>query len=49
MNFFESDSEALPSGFPLDVVENDQEFTVKANMAGFDPRETRDYLRQQHP
>jgi HSP20 family protein len=35
--FFESDSEALPSGFPLDVVENDQEFTVKANMAGFDP------------
>ncbi len=35
--FFGEDSEALPSGFPLDVVENDQEFLVKASMPGFDP------------
>jgi len=35
--FFEMDSEQLPSGFPLDVIENDQEFVVKASVAGFDP------------
>lgn len=36
-DFFEDDGEALPSGFPLDVVESDAEFTVKANLAGFAP------------
>jgi len=35
--FFEMDSEPLPSGFPLDVIENDQEYVVKASVAGFDP------------
>lgn len=35
--FFDLDSEQLPSGFPLDVIENDQEFVVKASVAGFDP------------
>ena len=35
--FFGEDSEPLPSGFPLDVIENDQEFQVRASMAGFDP------------
>ena len=35
--FFEIDSEQLPSGFPLDVFENDQEYVVKASVAGFDP------------
>ncbi len=35
--FFEIDSEQLPSGFPLDVLENDQEYVVKASVAGFDP------------
>jgi HSP20 family protein len=35
--FFEIDSEQLPSGFPLDVIENDQEYVVKASVAGFDP------------
>ena len=36
--FFDMDSEPLPSGFPLDVIENDKEYRVKANMAGFDPK-----------
>jgi HSP20 family protein len=35
--FFGEGSEPLPSGFPLDVIENDQEFLVRASMAGFDP------------
>ncbi len=35
--FFEIDSEQLPSGFPLDVIENGQEYVVKASVAGFDP------------
>ena len=35
--FFGEDTEPLPSGFPLDVIENDQEFQVRASMAGFDP------------
>lgn len=35
--YFEMDSEQLPSGFPLDVVENDKEYTIKASVAGFDP------------
>jgi len=35
--FFEIDSEQLPSSFPLDVLENDQEYVVKASVAGFDP------------
>ncbi|MEL7626932.1 MAG: Hsp20/alpha crystallin family protein [Anaerolineaceae bacterium] len=35
--FFDMDSEQLPSGFPLDVVETDKEYTVKADVAGFEP------------
>ena len=37
--FFDPDSEleAMPSGFPLDVVEKDQEYLVRANVAGFEP------------
>ncbi len=35
--FFEMESEPLPSGFPLDVIESDTEFVVKASVAGFDP------------
>ena len=35
--FFDIDTEQLPSGFPLDVIENDQEYIVKASVAGFDP------------
>lgn len=35
--FFELESEPLPSGFPLDVIESDTEFVVKASVAGFDP------------
>jgi len=35
--FFDLDTEQLPSGFPLDVIENDQEYIVKASVAGFDP------------
>jgi len=38
--FFDADSEAWstqPCGFPLDVVEKDDEFFVRANVAGFDP------------
>ncbi len=35
--FFDVDTESLPSGFPLDVIENDTEYTVKASVAGFDP------------
>lgn len=31
------ESEPLPSGFPLDVLENDTEYTIKASIAGFDP------------
>ncbi len=31
------ESEPLPSGFPLDVIENDSEYVVKASVAGFDP------------
>ncbi len=34
---FDLDSEPLPSGFPLDVLETDQEYTIKASVAGFDP------------
>ncbi len=34
---FDLESEQLPSGFPLDVLESDSEFTVKASVAGFDP------------
>ena len=34
---FEIDSEPLPSGFPLDVLETDQEYTIKASVAGFNP------------
>ena len=36
-HFFDMDTEQLPSGFPLDVIENDQEYIVKASIAGFDP------------
>ena len=35
--FFDLESEPLPSGFPLDVIENDMEYIVKASVAGFDP------------
>ena len=35
--FFDMESEPLPSGFPLDVIENDKEYVVKASVAGFDP------------
>jgi HSP20 family protein len=35
--FFDMESEPLPSGFPLDVIENDSEYIVKAAVAGFDP------------
>jgi len=35
--FFDMDTEQLPSGFPLDVIENGQEYIVKASVAGFDP------------
>lgn len=35
--FLSQDSEPLPSGFPLDVVESDTEYLVKASLAGFDP------------
>lgn len=35
--FFDMESEPLPSGFPLDVIENDKEYLVKASVAGFDP------------
>jgi HSP20 family protein len=35
--FFDLESEPLPSGFPLDVIENDSEYIVKAAVAGFDP------------
>lgn len=31
------ESEQLPSGFPLDVIESDTEYVVKASVAGFDP------------
>ena len=31
------ESEPLPSGFPLDVLESDTEYTIKASIAGFDP------------
>ena len=34
---FEMESEPLPSGFPLDVLESDTEYTFKASIAGFDP------------
>ncbi len=34
---FDFESEQLPSGFPLDVIENDAEYIVKASVAGFDP------------
>ena len=33
----EMESEPLPSGFPLDVLESDSEYTIKASIAGFDP------------
>ena len=35
--FYDMDTESLPSGFPLDVIESDTEYTVKASVAGFDP------------
>ena len=38
--FFDADSEAWSTqlcGFPLDVVEKDDEFFVRASVAGFDP------------
>ena len=35
--FLDMESEPLPSGFPLDVIENDKEYIVKASVAGFDP------------
>ena len=35
--FYDMDTEALPSGFPLDVIESDTEYTVKASVAGLDP------------
>lgn len=34
---FDMESEQLPSGFPLDVIESDTEYIVKASVAGFDP------------
>lgn len=34
---FDMESEPLPSGFPLDVLESDTEYTIKASIAGFDP------------
>ncbi|MGI6260053.1 MAG: Hsp20/alpha crystallin family protein [Anaerolineaceae bacterium] len=34
---FDLETEQLPSGFPLDVIENDGEYIVKASVAGFDP------------
>jgi len=36
--FLDMESEPLPSGFPLDVIESDTEFVVKASVAGFDPK-----------
>ena len=36
-HLLEMESEPLPSGFPLDVIENDSEYVVKASVAGFDP------------
>ena len=35
--FLDMESEPLPSGFPLDVIENDMEYVVKASVAGFEP------------
>jgi HSP20 family protein len=35
--YLDMESEQLPSGFPLDVLETDTEYTVKADVAGFDP------------
>ncbi|HHX08405.1 MAG TPA: Hsp20/alpha crystallin family protein [Chloroflexi bacterium] len=35
--FMDFESEPLPSGFPLDVIESDTEYVVKASVAGFDP------------
>ena len=35
--FLNFEGETLPSGFPLDVIENDKEYLVKASVAGFDP------------
>jgi len=35
--YFDLESEPLPSGFPLDVLESDTEYLVKASIAGFDP------------
>lgn len=34
---FDMESQPLPSGFPLDVLESDSEYTIKASVAGFDP------------
>ncbi len=34
--YLDMESEQLPSGFPLDVLETDTEYTVKADVAGFD-------------
>ncbi len=46
---FDLETEQLPSGFPLDVIENDAEYIVKASVAGFDPEKNGDHLRRQHP
>ena len=35
--FFDLDTEQLPSSFPVDVIENDEEYIVKASAPGFDP------------
>ncbi len=37
--FFDWDNEVetMPSGFPLDVIEKDTEYLVRANVAGFEP------------
>ena len=35
--FFDLDTEPLPSSFPLDVIEKDKEYVVKASAPGFDP------------
>lgn len=36
--FFDTDSESTVYGFPIDLIENDKEYLVKASVAGFDPK-----------
>ena len=36
--FFDIDSESTVYGFPIDLIENDKEYLVKASVAGFDPK-----------